>query len=213
MQKIEAHEATIKELEKNVAEADEIIKSDKRMWELRAGATPLCKPRHKLAPSATPFQRNWRRPSRWRRRTRRPRRVTAAALEAKEAAAAVAKAGANATPAMHAAAGRTLMMAKRLRTSFETGLPAAPIVTLSVENKTTEPIEVAKVDEARQTLGTAMNLGAGSLGSRPRRSSSRPGSTGTPSPRRSAAPTLHRRPQSARAGGTHAAAGARQRAR
>ena len=166
MQKIEAHEATIKELEKNVAEADEIIKSnDKRMWELRAerdaalqASAKACSERDsiskELATSVTLEAED----------EEALGRVTAAALEAKEAADAVAKAGANATPAMHAAAGRTLMMARRLRTSFETGLPAAPIVTLSVENKTTEPIEIAKVDEARQTLGTAMNLGAGCFG-------------------------------------------------
>lgn len=165
-QKIEAHEATIKELEKSVAEADEIIKgNDKRMWELRAernaalqASAEACSERDsiskELAASVTLRAED----------EEALGRVTAAALEANEAAAAVAKAGANATPAMHAAAGRTLMMAKRLRASFETGLPAAPIVTLSVENKTSEPIEVVKVEEARQTLATGMNLGAGCFG-------------------------------------------------
>lgn len=165
-QKIDAHEATIKGLEKSVAEADSIIKSnDKRMWELRAerdaalqASAEACSERDsiskELAASVTLQAED----------EEALGRVTAAALEANEDAAAVAKAGANATPAMHAAAGRSLMMAKRLRTSFETGLPAAPIVTLSVENKTAEPIDVVKVDEARQTLATGLNLGAGCFG-------------------------------------------------
>lgn len=166
VQKIEAHEETIKGLEQSVAEADRIIKSnDQRIWELSAerdaalqASAQACCERDSIAKELEASV------------TLRAEdeealgRVTAAALEASDAAAVVAKAGANASPAMHAEAGRKLMVSNRLRTSFETGLPAAATVALSIENRSVEPFEASAIDEARHALAVGMNLGAGCFG-------------------------------------------------
>lgn len=91
-------------------------------------------------------------------------RVTEAAQAASAAAERIAKAGVNATPAMHADLGRKRMMANRLRRAAETG--AAPRALVTVARYQDAASELGERSEgalhaARLALATGMNASSG----------------------------------------------------
>lgn len=151
-------------LEASVAEADGIIKSnDRRIWEITAerdaalaATSAACAERDKVnneMQAALELHAEDQ---------AQIERMTAASLEADEAAQALEQAGTAATAAMRADVGRKRMLANRLRRSLETGEPAAAVVTFAVGGARASA--TPGPGAARRALATGMNLAAGCFG-------------------------------------------------
>jgi len=151
-------------LEASVAEADGIIKSnDRRIWEITAerdaalaATSAACAERDKAnneMQAALELHAEDQ---------AQIERMTAASLEADEAAQALEQAGTAATVAMRADVGRKRMLANRLRRSLETGEPAAAVVTFAVGGARASA--TPGPGAARLALATGMNLAAGCFG-------------------------------------------------